>query len=103
MEESRQLIPENSKYDYLKSSMTLDEIMEELDLYVKDLNSAQFHATLDLQTGIRMGFIASMKVIEDIIDRLEECSEDPENDEFITKLYNVYEALELIKNKCDYI
>ena len=30
-------------------------------------------------------------------------SEDPENDEFITKLYNVYEALELIKNKCDYI
>ena len=103
MEEPRQLIPDNSKYEYLKSSMTLDEIMEEIDLYVKDLNNAQFHVTLDLQTGIRMGFIASMKVIEDIIDRLEECSDDPENDEFITKLYNVYEALELIKNKCDYI
>ena len=37
MEEPRQLIPDNSKYEYLKSSMTLDEIMEELDLYVKIL------------------------------------------------------------------
>jgi len=90
-------------FAYLQNSMTADELMEECDVFVKDLNNAAFTATFDIQQGIRMGYTASKKVLEDIIDRLEEHSPYPEDDEFITRLYNVYDALEQLEKKCDYI
>ena len=94
---------EKKKYEYLQKSMTVEELIEECDIFVQDLNNAAFTATFDIQQGMRMGYTASKKVLEDIIDRLEEHSPNPEEDEFITRLYNVYDALEQLEQKCDYI
>ena len=91
------------KYEYLKTSMTVEELIEEMNLLTKELNNSAFTSTFDIQQGIRMGYTATMKVVEDIIDRLEEHSPDPEEDQFITSLYNVYDALEQLQKKCDYI
>ena len=91
------------KYEYLKTSMTVEELIEEMNLLTKELNNSAFTSTFDIQQGIRMGYTAAMKVVEDIIDRLEERSPNPEEDQFITSLYNVYDALEQLQNKCDYI
>ena len=91
------------KYEYLKTSMTVEELIEEMNLLTKELNNSAFTSTFDIQQGIRMGYTATMKVVEDIIDRSEEHSPDPEEDQFITSLYNVYDALEQLQKKCDYI
>ena len=90
-------------YSYLQNSMTVDELIEEMNLFTKELNNAAFTSTFDIQQGIRMGYTSSMKVIEDLIDRLEEHSPNPEEDDFISSLYNVYDALEQLQKKCDYI
>lgn len=94
---------DKGKYEYLKTSMTVEELIEEMNLLTKELNNSAFTSTFDIQQGIRMGYTATMKVVEDIIDRLEERSPNPEEDQFITSLYNVYDALEQLQKKCDYI
>ena len=93
----------NSSEDYLKTSMTVAELKEELDQYEVDRRDAEFKATLDIVAGVRDAFSSTMQVFQDIIERLEEKSPDPENDELITKLYNVYNALEDMRNKCEYL
>ena len=93
----------DEKYAYLQNAMTVDELIEECDVFVNDLNNAAFTATFDIQQGMRLGYTAAKKVFEDLIDRLEEHSPNPEADEFITRLYNVYDALEQLEKKCDYI
>ena len=93
----------NPNYEYLKTAMTLDEIKEELDQYERDLRDSEFKATLDIVAGVKDAFSSTMQVFQDILERLEEKSPDPENDELITKLYNVYNALEDMKKKCDYL
>lgn len=93
----------NSSEDYLKTSMTVAELKEELDQFEVDLRDAEFKATLDIVAGVRDAFSSTMQVFQDIIERLEEKSPDPENDELITKLYNVYNALEDMRNKCEYL
>ncbi len=92
-----------SDYSYLKSAMTLEELMCEIDDTVADLNTAAFTSTFDCKLGTIKGYEAVMLMVEDIINRLEECSPNPENDEFITKMYNMYDALEQLKNKCNYL
>ena len=44
-----------------------------------------------------------MQVFQDIIERLEEKSPNPDNDTLITSLYNVYNVLEDLRSKCDYL
>ena len=89
--------------EYLKTAMTIDEIKEELDQYEKDLRGAEFKATINIVAGVIDGYSATMQVFQDIIERLEEKSPDPEHDELITKLYNVYNALEDMKAKCKFL
>lgn len=89
--------------EYLKTAMTIDEIKEELDQYEKDLRGAEFKATIDIVAGVIDGYSATMQVFQDIIERLEEKSPDPEHDELITKFYNVYNALEDMKAKCKFL
>lgn len=89
--------------DYLKTAVTIDELKEEMDTYAKDLRDAEFIATMDIVRGVKEAFSASMQVYQDLIERLEEKSPDPENDPFITSMYNVYNALEDMRGKCDYL
>lgn len=93
---------------YLKSAISTEELIEELNLYTKDLKNAGFTTTFGdegLVKGVTDGYEATMKVIEDIINRCEEegQSPDPMHDQFITALYNVYNALDKLKDKCKYL
>lgn len=90
-------------FSYLKEAASVNDYMEEMDELVKDLNKAAFTATFDVVAGVKLGYEAFLTVTEALIDTYEEKSPDPENDEFITKLYNVYEAVEQLKNKCEYL
>lgn len=94
---------DDNKFKYLGESMTVNELIEEMDTYTKDLRDAEFKATFDIVNGVREGFSASMQVFQDIIERLEEKSPNPDNDTLITSLYNVYNALEDLRSKCDYL
>ena len=92
-----------NSYDYLKESMTVDELKEEMMTYANDLRDAEFKATIDIVSGIREGYEATMQMFQDIIERLEEKSPNPDNDELITSLYTVYDALEDMQRKCEYL
>lgn len=90
-------------HEYLKDAMTVDELTEEFNTYAKDIRDAEFKATLDIVAGVRDGYEATMQMFQDIIERLEEKSPDPEKDSLITSLYNAYNALEDMHRKCDYL
>ena len=90
-------------YDYIKNCITRKDIEEELEVLVKDLNNAQFTATMNVKVGITNAFTALMTTVEGIIEVLEDNSPDPENDEHITHWYGLYDALEKIKAKTKYI
>lgn len=94
---------EEKKYEYLKDIATVEDFMEEMEVLVKDLNNAQFTATMNVKVGITNAFTALMTTVEGIIDACEDKSPDPENDKFITHLYGLYEALEKMKDRCKYI
>lgn len=102
--ENKEIVKENFfDLSYLKSSMTIDELMEEMDSCVQDLNKSAFESTFNVKLGVTHGYENILQVLEDIIDRLEEKSPDPENDPFITKLYNMYNAVEQLKDKCKWL
>lgn len=88
---------------YLRDAITVEELKEELDQFERDLRDAEYKSTLDIVAGVKDGFSSMMQVLQDIIERLEEHSPDPDHDEFITRLYNVYNALEYMKQKCEYL
>lgn len=88
---------------YVKNSVTIEELMEEMDTFIKDMNNANFNSSFDIQKGMMLGYCAMMQIFQDIIERMEELSPDPENDPLITKLYQCYESIENLKGKCDYI
>ena len=89
--------------EYLATSMTVDELTEETYQYAKDIRDAEFKATLDIVAGVTEGYSATMQLFQDIIERLEEKSPDPDHDPLITALYEAYNALEDMKNKCAYL
>lgn len=107
MEQEKQITQvdnvQNFDYSYIKEALPLKDVLEELDASVKDLNTAAFTSTFDIQQGMILGYNSLMTLVEAIIDSLEEKSPDPENDILITKFYNLYEGLEQLKGKCDYI
>ena len=93
---------------YLSHVVTKEELIEELNIYTKELRNADLTASFPcdgLHPGITMAIDSTMKVFEDLINRCEEkgMSPDPEHDEFITAMYNVYNALEKIKGRCKFI
>ena len=93
----------NDEYGYLNGSMSVAEIQEELAIWAKDLRDAEFMSTLDIVRGVKEGYSSTMQVVQDIIERLEEKSPDPNNDTLITALYTVYDALSDMKKKCDFL
>ena len=94
---------DDEKFAYLKDAMSVAEIIEEMNICTKDLRNAEFRATFDPVNGVREGFSSMMQVWQDVVERLEEKSPDPEHDDLITSLYNVYNALEDLRSKCDYL
>lgn len=96
-------VAETNNHDYLKDVMTVEELTEEFNTYATDIRDAEFKATLDIVAGVREGYEATMQLFQDIIERLEEKSPDPEKDSLITSLYNAYDALEDMHRKCDYL
>ena len=41
------------KYEYLKTSMTVEELIEEMNLLTKELNNSAFTSTFDIQQGMK--------------------------------------------------
>ena len=104
MEQEKQIIEVDSNdYSYIKEALPIKDVLEELDEAVKELNTAAFTSTFDIQQGMTLGYTSLMTLVEAIIDSLEEKSPNPETDILITKFYNLYESLEQLKGKCEYI
>ena len=84
---------DNKEFEYLKNIVTFEEVCQEIDDVVKDFNGAAFTSTFDPKLGAINSHEAMLKLIQDLIERFEEKSPDPEEDPFITKMYSLYEAI----------
>ena len=94
---------DSKEFEYLKNIVTFEEVCQEIDDVVKDFNGAAFTSTFDPKLGAIKSHEAMLKLIQDLIERFEEKSPDPEEDPFITKMYSLYEAIEQCKDKCNFL
>ena len=94
---------DNKEFEYLKNIVTFEEVCQEINDMVKDFNGAAFTSTFDPKLGTIKSHEAMLKLIQDLIERFEEKSPNPEEDPFITKMYSLYNAIEQCKDKCRFL